>query len=1719
MIRFGTEDNDLIVETQENDIIWGLAGADIIASNAGNDELYGNQGNDVLLGGRGADSIWGGQDDDLIVGNPDADYVNGNLGNDTVHGGQGDDCVRGGQGNDWVSGDRGNDILYGDLGDDTLVGGSGEDLFVLGSGEDVILDFTPGQDKIGLAAGVTFDSLLVSQRGDDSVVSDRSTGAILGIFQGIDATTLDSSQFTNLLLNIPAPSPPPSVPDLPSPSPSPSPSPVPSLSILPPAAEVTPIETDPGNTLETATSILFASTTRTFSQSIGGSDAADYYKFSLGATNTFELSLTGLTALATVDVLDEEGNVVLNGQLANNTSVISGELPGGGYRLRITSNAPTNYLLNTRITPQIPGVTTDGIDVPITIDTDISGPLIGLNTLNADPRFTAVDGSGYTVVVLDSGIHKDHPAFGNRVIHSYDYADSDKDASDDAPGTNGHGTHVSSIIASSDPQYPGVAPGANIIHFKVFGQKVDEETGEIVGTGNTAFQQQALQWILQEENGISNKDRYNIVSVNISLSTTDKDVDGDEKKDSSNFQTPQELYSVQEELRKLREAGVIVVASSGNDFFEHDSNPGVAYPSAHPDVISVGAVYDTNVNGRSYAGGAQDFTTNADRITAFSQRHPTLTTVFAPGAMISGANPTGTGFNDKSGTSQAAPHVAGMAVLAQQLAVETLGRKLTPDEFATLLKDTGVSVFDGDDENDNVNSTKAPNGTNAKYKRADMFALAEAISKLPSSIPLQANPDTLSGFSTTITGTSGNDSLPQQANASNTVPITINTADILANDSPNNNLVVDSVSNPFGNSVDLAGNAITFIPNILDPGGFDYIARNATTNQTSNSAKVILNFDLNLNGLQGNDILIGGLLGRDTIQGGDGNDSIFAGLNSMNNDTVGGSDTVAGGRDNDSILGGNGDDYLDVDASLVNSIIPASDDAVQGNDTIDGGFGNDTIGRLGSTVGASGVDYYDGRDGNDSILGGNQGSNAVGDTLIGGDGNDTIRGGTDDSGRDSIVGGNGNDSLIGGNESSDGDTLDGGNGNDNIDGQDGNDYLSGGIGEDSIVGSGGSDTVLGGDQNDTLLGGAGNDSIVGGHDIDIMEGGSGSDTLSGFNSGGDGQDRFVYNLNAILDLLPTTVGNISNVPPAVSQSEADYILAFDVNQDQIDIGTLVVPNVDLDNTQDPPSPLSLTFGGLPVNVGGSVGSTVGATYITGTSDSLIYIERNGIAGFTNDDIALMTLVGVAPNSLSSANFLGTPTPQPTVSLNLTDGVAAENNSSNVATFTVTRTGGNIATNLSVNYTLGGTAVNGTDYQSLSGSVTIPAGQTQAVITVTPIDDLLFDGATTVDVTLAASGAYVLGTPNAGQATIYDNETVYVDDAYTTAGDTVEGGQAVVGINAFDQINPAIQAAGGDNAPPPATNANPGIVVVREGNYPEMVSINRSIRLRGPNAGVAGNAARSAEANITGSLSPAITFDSLSPDTGLVEIDGFRIDPPDSQIAINTRNAGNNTIITNNIIENVTNESAIFNPIQTNPALNQTESLTISNNLIRNITTTGGITDRNGIFLLGVTGLTLSGNEIRDITGTTSRGINLTGIVGGTISNNTINNTTEDAIQLANNIGGFTTQNVTISDNTITNANTSGSASNAGIRLRDGAFGAAINVTGNNVSTSFNSLAIRAGTGSLATVTVTNNALDPLAGSFAINNLSGSALTATGNFSDLARTTALVAGDVNGIVTI
>src|SRR6185295_16367299 len=88
--------------------------------------------------------------------------------------------------------------------------------------------------------------------------------------------------------------------------------------------------------------------------------------------------------------------------------------------------------------------------------------------------------------------------------------------------------------------------------------------------------------------------------------------------------------------------------------------------------------------------------------------------------------------------------------------------------------------------------------------------------------------------------------------------------------------------------------------------------------------------------------------------------------------------------------------------------------------------------------------------------------------------------------------------------------------------------------------------------------------------------------------------------------------------------------------------------------------------------------------------------------------------------LNAQKALGTtPTTPPVVTVSAADADAAE--SGDTGAFTITRTGSTAAA-LTVNYTLGGTASNGADYQSLSGIASISVGSSSTTITVTPLAD-------------------------------------------------------------------------------------------------------------------------------------------------------------------------------------------------------------------------------------------------------------------------------------------------------------------------------------------------------------------------------------------------------------
>ena len=128
----------------------------------------------------------------------------------------------------------------------------------------------------------------------------------------------------------------------------------------------------------------------------------------------------------------------------------------------------------------------------------------------------------------------------------------------------------------------------------------------------------------------------------------------------------------------------------------------------------------------------------------------------------------------------------------------------------------------------------------------------------------------------------------------------------------------------------------------------------------------------------------------------------------------------------------------------------------------------------------------------------------------------------------------------------------------------------------------------------------------------------------------------------------------------------------------------------------------------------------------------------------------------------------------TVTVTASDANASETGPDN-GTFTFTRSGSTAAA-LVVQYRVGGTATNGIDYASLSGSVTIPAGAASATVTVRPVDDANAEASETVDVTVLPDGAYTVGNPPSATVTIADNDrpvvTIVATDASASeAGDT------------------------------------------------------------------------------------------------------------------------------------------------------------------------------------------------------------------------------------------------------------------------------------------------------------------------------------------------------------
>src|SRR5262245_8411335 len=361
--------------------------------------------------------------------------------------------------------------------------------------------------------------------------------------------------------------------------------------------------------------------------------------------------------------------------------------------------APTDTL--SFIEPlQWAGVGSDNLSASL----ERSTALIGVTALRTDARFAGISGDGFNgspaigVAIVDTGIDVDRPA----LLHVAGGTNT-QTLGGSFDDNNSHGTHVAGIVASNDPVHTGVAPGVNLYAVKVLNS---------AGSGSVANIANGLQWV------IDNAAALNIKVVNMSLGDA-----GNYPADQGNF-----LFgSIHSRIDTLEAMGVTVVSAAGNSYFSFQS-PGSSDPGSFS-TLDVGAVWSANFGRAQWSSGAIDNTSGADRLVSFSQRDPNNPRfVLAPGAIITSTIPfefdtdgTPDGFAGFAGTSMATPHVSGVVALMQDAAIQFGGRYLTPTEVVSILRSTAVTVFDGDNEDDNVTNT------NRNYLRINAFAAVESV--------------------------------------------------------------------------------------------------------------------------------------------------------------------------------------------------------------------------------------------------------------------------------------------------------------------------------------------------------------------------------------------------------------------------------------------------------------------------------------------------------------------------------------------------------------------------------------------------------------------------------------------------------------------------------------------------------------------------------------------------------------------------------------------------------------------------------------------------------------------------------------------------------------------------------------------------------------------------------------------------------------------------------
>ncbi|MGG0643196.1 S8 family serine peptidase [Sporosarcina gallistercoris] len=233
------------------------------------------------------------------------------------------------------------------------------------------------------------------------------------------------------------------------------------------------------------------------------------------------------------------------------------------------------------------------------------------------------------VAVIDSGIDRSIPDFKGRIAPGgYNFVDKSSNVNDSL----GHGTSVSGIIASVMNNQYGIAGISGPYDVSILPLKTIREDG----TGTVSMNIQAIDYAIQRHVDV----------INI----------------SQGGQTSSEIEK--DAIRRAAEAGILIVASAGND--AEKGNP-TMYPAAYDEVLSVASINELSQHSyfSTYNAGVD---------------------ISAPGERIATNHPGGSVVS-ASGTSFSAPIVAGAAAMAIANIPE-----LSPAQLTGLLTSTSKDL-------------------------------------------------------------------------------------------------------------------------------------------------------------------------------------------------------------------------------------------------------------------------------------------------------------------------------------------------------------------------------------------------------------------------------------------------------------------------------------------------------------------------------------------------------------------------------------------------------------------------------------------------------------------------------------------------------------------------------------------------------------------------------------------------------------------------------------------------------------------------------------------------------------------------------------------------------------------------------------------------------------------------------------------------------------------